>query len=78
MMVDLVINHCAADSDLIKLHPEWFVREANGRIAHPFADENGKKVVWKDLAQFDHRNTRDKKVFPVFPRCSEVPGRTRF
>ena len=61
MMVDLVINHCAADSDLIKSHPGWFVREANGRIAHPFADENGKKVVWKDLAQFDHRNTKDKE-----------------
>jgi starch synthase (maltosyl-transferring) len=61
MMVDLVINHCAADSDLVRLHPEWFVHKANGRIAHPFADENGKKVVWKDLAQFDHRNTKDKE-----------------
>ena len=60
-MVDLVINHCSTDSTLIKRHPEWFAREKDGRIAHPFADENGKKVVWKDLAKFDHRNTRDKE-----------------
>ncbi|MEW5804038.1 MAG: alpha-amylase family glycosyl hydrolase [bacterium] len=61
VMVDLVINHCSVDSGLLKSHPDWFVWEARGRVAHPFADENGKKVVWMDLAQFDHRNTRDKE-----------------
>jgi starch synthase (maltosyl-transferring) len=61
MMVDLVINHCSVDSDLLKYHPGWFLWESKGRVAHPFADENGKKVVWKDLAKFDHRNTRDKE-----------------
>ncbi|NVM21673.1 MAG: alpha-amylase [Desulfobacterales bacterium] len=67
MMVDLVINHCSVDSDLIQLHPEWFSWEAKGRVAHPFCLENGKKVVWKDLAKFDHRNTRDKEgLFQFF------------
>ncbi len=61
VMVDLVINHCSTDSDLIKSHPGWFLWEADGRIAHPFADEDGKKVVWKDLARFDHVNTKDKE-----------------
>ena len=61
LMVDLVINHCSTDSPLLKSHPEWFLREPNGSVAHPFADENGKKVVWRDLAKFDHRNTRDKE-----------------
>lgn len=60
VMVDLVINHCAADSGLIKAHPEWFMWEG-GRMVHPGADENGKRVVWKDLVKFDHRNTRDKE-----------------
>jgi starch synthase (maltosyl-transferring) len=60
-MVDLVINHCSVDSALIKSHPGWFAREPNGRMAHPFADENGKKVVWKDLAKFDHRNKKDRE-----------------
>jgi starch synthase (maltosyl-transferring) len=61
MMVDLVINHCSVDSDLLRLHPEWFVWKAKGRVAHPFCDENGKRVVWKDLAKFDHKKTRDKE-----------------
>jgi starch synthase (maltosyl-transferring) len=55
MMIDLVINHCAEDSPLVKSHPEWFVRE-HGRVAHPFCVEaNGTKVVWRDLAQLDHQ-----------------------
>jgi starch synthase (maltosyl-transferring) len=67
MMVDLVINHCSVDSDMIKSHPQWFLREADGNISHPFADENGKKVVWKDLAKFDHRNSKDKEgLFQFF------------
>ncbi|MBW1719420.1 MAG: alpha-amylase, partial [Deltaproteobacteria bacterium] len=60
-MVDLVINHCSVDSDLIKSHPEWFLWESEGHVVHPFCDEDGKKVVWKDLAKFDHRDTRDKE-----------------
>jgi len=61
MMIDLVINHCAVDADLIKKHPEWFQWKKNGKIDHPFARENKKKVVWGDLAKFDHKNTRDKE-----------------
>ncbi len=61
MMVDLVINHCSADSELLDTHPEWFVWEGKGRVAHPFCNEDGKKVVWKDLAQFDHKHSRDRE-----------------
>lgn len=54
LMIDLVINHCAEDSPLLREHPDWFVRH-NNRVAHPFCIEaNGNKVVWRDLAQFDH------------------------
>ncbi len=54
LMIDLVINHCAVDSPLTHKHPEWF-RQEGGRIAHPFClEEDGRKVVWEDLAQFDH------------------------
>jgi starch synthase (maltosyl-transferring) len=60
-MVDLVINHCSCDAGLVKAHPEWFVWASRGHVAHPFCDENGKKVVWKDLARFDHKHTRDKE-----------------
>lgn len=60
MMVDLVVNHCAADSPLTRDHPEWFAHEEDGRIEHPFCvEEDGKKVVWTDLARFDHAGTAD-------------------
>ena len=40
---------------MTQTHPDWFMREG-GRIAHPFCiEENGTKVVWEDLAQFDHQ-----------------------
>jgi starch synthase (maltosyl-transferring) len=58
VMVDLVINHCAFDSELTRQHPEWFVQE-NGNVAHPFCMENGHKVVWGDLALFNHPHTSD-------------------
>jgi starch synthase (maltosyl-transferring) len=59
MMVDLVINHCAVDSKLVRQHPEWFVHEGN-RVANPYCvEENGNKVVWRDLARFDHRHSSD-------------------
>jgi len=63
VMIDLVINHCAFDSGLTREHPEWFIRGPGGRIAHSSCQDNGEKVVWKDLAQFDHRHTRDPEGF---------------
>jgi len=58
-MIDLVINHCAVDSRLTREHPEWFVREPDGRIANASCQHGLEKVVWHDLAQFDHQHTRD-------------------
>lgn len=59
VMIDLVINHCASDSALTREHPEWFVREGDGRIKNPSCQHHNETVVWRDLAQFDHRHTRD-------------------
>jgi len=60
MMTDLVINHCAVDSRLVEEHTEWFVRE-NGKVANAYCvEEDGSKVVWEDLAQFDHHGSSDK------------------
>ena len=60
LMVDLVVSHCAFDSDLVKQHPEWFRRE-NGKIVHPSCQEGDKIVTWKDLAQFDHKHSKDQE-----------------
>jgi starch synthase (maltosyl-transferring) len=59
LMVDLVINHCAFDSDLTRQHPGWF-RHEHGRLAHPSCKDERKRVtVWKDLVQFDQKNSPD-------------------
>lgn len=59
VMIDLVINHCAFDSPVVRAHPEWFVRDTDGAIAHPSCQDDGRTVIWGDLVQFDHRNSRD-------------------
>jgi len=61
VMIDLVINHCAADSALIKEHPEWFVWEGD-QVAHPFCiEDGGHKTVWDDLAQFNYEHSSDRE-----------------
>jgi starch synthase (maltosyl-transferring) len=61
LMIDLVINHCSIDSPLLKQHPEWFERDNRGEVVHPHADQDGKKIVWGDLARFDYRKGRDSE-----------------
>jgi starch synthase (maltosyl-transferring) len=59
MMTDLVANHCSVDSPLIKTHPEWFLWDSQERVVRASCLEDGKKVFWDDLAQFNHRDTSD-------------------
>lgn len=71
MMIDLVINHCAADSPLLDKNPKWFVREHGGSVVHPWCvRDNGEKVVWYDLAQFDHRHSGDAEG--LFRYCLDI------
>ena len=70
MMIDLVINHCAVDSPLIREHPEWFRREG-GRVCSPFCvEEDGSRTIWHDLAQLDHQRSSDAEGLMGY--CSEV------
>ncbi|MEI7867153.1 MAG: alpha-amylase family glycosyl hydrolase [Candidatus Methylumidiphilus sp.] len=71
MMIDLVVNHCAYDSELLDKHPEWFVKD-NGRIAHPSCMHDGQKVVWYDLAQFDHHHSSDAEGLYLY--CRDIVG----
>lgn len=59
VMVDLVLNHCAIDSRLTQEHPEWFLQDHHGRIVNASCEHNRQKVIWRDLAQFNHRHTHD-------------------
>lgn len=69
VMVDLVINHCAFDSSLLKEHPEWFQWKGK-KVVHPSCmGDGGKKVVWGDLAKFNVRRTSDPEgLFDFFFR----------
>jgi starch synthase (maltosyl-transferring) len=60
MMIDLVINHCAKDSKLVHEHPDWFVRDGNAVASAFCVESDGNRVVWHDLAQFDHRGSPDR------------------
>lgn len=60
MMMDLVINHTAIDSNLVKEHPEWFEKKEDGSIKNPGALDGTQWVEWGDLGQIDHLNSSDK------------------
>ncbi len=48
VIIDIVINHTAWDSVLMQ-HPEFYKRDANGKISPPVAE-------WADVAGLDYRN----------------------
>lgn len=47
VIIDLVINHTAWDNPLIKEHPEWYTKDAAGKIVPPNAD-------WTDVADLNY------------------------
>ena len=69
VIMDLVVNHTAKDSELAARRPQWFARDARGEIQSPFAvdpDDPEKKTVWGDLAELDYRppqQRRDRRLF---------------
>jgi len=63
VMMDLVVNHTAKDSDLVKGHPQWYRRDKNGEVVSPSAIDpaDARKVtVWGDLAEVDNAGSTDR------------------
>ena len=60
VVMDIVINHTAVDSPLVKKHPRWY-RMKNGKVMHPGAFDGGRWIEWGDLAWIDNRNSKDRK-----------------
>jgi len=60
VMMDLVINHTAFDSPLVREHPDWYKRDATGQILHPGAKDGERRVVWRDLAEVDNAGSPDR------------------
>jgi len=48
VILDLVANHTAWDNRLVSEHPDWYTRDAAGRMVSPVPD-------WSDVAQLDFR-----------------------
>ena len=61
VMMDLVINHTAFDSPLLREHPDWFRRGTEGKIVHPGAKDGKQRVVWQDLAEVDNAGSPDRE-----------------
>lgn len=64
VMMDLVINHTAFDSVLVKTNPLWYKRGPDGKLWCPRAIDpaNADNVtIWGDLAEIDNRNSVDRK-----------------
>ncbi|MBW2732138.1 MAG: alpha-amylase [Deltaproteobacteria bacterium] len=60
VMMDLVVNHTAKDSPLIKDHPSWFRRDENGYVISPSAidpADTRNVTVWGDLAEVDNAHS---------------------
>ena len=57
VMLDLVINHTAIDSLLVRQHPEWYAKDEEGNIKHPGAIDPAdatRVTVWGDLAELEY------------------------
>jgi len=52
VLCDLVVNHTAMDSSLVKEHPDWYQYDESGKVqpATAFTLE-GNLVVWGDCAK---------------------------
>jgi len=62
-VMDLVLNHTARDSTLVREHPGWYARDAQGDIQSPSAIDpaDARKVtVWGDLAEIDNEHSPDR------------------
>jgi starch synthase (maltosyl-transferring) len=64
LIMDLVINHTAKDSPLVKQHPVWYKHDPSGAVSSPFAidpGDPGKVTVWGDLASIDNEQSADRE-----------------
>lgn len=69
VIMDLVVNHTAKDSELAARRPQWFARDDNGEVRSPFAadpDNPEQKTVWGDLAELDYRPPQRDEIVAYF------------
>lgn len=65
VMMDLVVNHTASDSDLVSEHPDWYLHDDDGSVHSPSAtdlDDPEIVTVWGDLAQLDYSERPEREA----------------
>ena len=65
VMFDLVVNHTAKDSPLVKQHPKWFRRNQRGFVVSPYAVDPANPdhvTVWRDLAEVDNMHSPEREA----------------
>ncbi len=62
LIMDLVINHTAFDSPLVREHPQWYRRGADGRPVNPGVQEGDRWVTWGDLSEIDNAASPDREA----------------
>jgi starch synthase (maltosyl-transferring) len=71
IIMDLVVNHTARDSELVKRRPDWFARDPQGEVLSPFATDPAdpsRKTVWGDLAELDYRPPQRRQILGYFEK----------
>ena len=63
LMMDLVINHTAFDSPLVREHPEWYRRGPDGKPVNPGVQDGERRVTWGDLYEIDNASSPDRERY---------------
>ncbi|MGH7039821.1 MAG: maltotransferase domain-containing protein, partial [Stellaceae bacterium] len=69
VIMDLVVNHTARDSELVKSRPHWFARDRSGALLSPYATDPAdpsRRTVWGDLAELDYRPPQRSQILGYF------------
>ena len=69
VIMDLVVNHTAKDSELAARRPDWFARGEGGEMRSPSAvdpADPARKTVWGDLAELDYRAPQKDEIIAYF------------
>jgi 1,4-alpha-glucan branching enzyme len=61
IILDWVPNHSGWDNPWITEHPEYYVRNAEGKITDPLGGD-GKSMGWTDVADLDYNNQEMRKA----------------
>lgn len=61
LIMDLVINHTAFDSPLVREHPQWYRRGLDGNPLNPGVQDGERQVTWGDLFEIDNASSPDRE-----------------